>query len=170
VRTALDVHRELLARDVPHEVVRVRRRLATADDLPAALGLDAGCVAVRLYRVTRRPSRAPRPGWAAVLVPAGAVPDPAALLDALDAESVRPATGAETNSTTGYPAGLVSPVGLPADVEVLADIIDLDGHGREPQPAGPARSSGYPAAAAGRPAPPGTGASGTPRSASPQPS
>lgn len=124
MRTALDVHRELLARDVPHEVVRLRRRLATADDLPAALDLTtaldltAGCVAVRLYRVTRQDADA---AWAAVLVPAGAVPDPAALLDALQAAAVRPATAAETNTVTGFANGLVSPVCLPADVEVLAD-------------------------------------------------
>lgn len=118
MRTALDVHRELLARDVPHEVVRLRRRVSSADELPGVLGLRGGCVAVRLYQVTRRsPSR----GWAAVLVPAGEVPDPAALLTALDAESVRPATATEANTVTGFANGLVSPVCLPAEVEVLAD-------------------------------------------------
>jgi prolyl-tRNA editing enzyme YbaK/EbsC (Cys-tRNA(Pro) deacylase) len=117
VRGALDVHRELLARDVPHEVVRLPARLASADELPAALGLEHGCVAVRCYLV-ERPGRS---SFAAVLVPAGAVPAPEALLDALSARSVRPARPEQVNAVTDYAAGLVCPVGLPPEVEVLAD-------------------------------------------------
>jgi prolyl-tRNA editing enzyme YbaK/EbsC (Cys-tRNA(Pro) deacylase) len=117
VRGALDVHRELLARDVPHEVVRLPSRLVSADDLPAALGLEDGCVVVRCYLVERDG----RSSFAAVLVPAGAVPAPAALLDALSARSVRPARPEQVNATTDCTAGLVCPVGLPPDVEVLAD-------------------------------------------------
>lgn len=117
MRTALDVHRDLLARDVPHEIVRLARRVVDADELPAALGLTAGCVVVRLYAVTR-----PRgASWAAVLVPAGALPHPALLAEALGARAVRPATDEETNAVTGFQAGLVSPACLPDDVEVLAD-------------------------------------------------
>ena len=117
MRGALDVHRELLARDVPHEVVRLPSRVATADDLPVALGLELGCVAVRCYLV----ERSGRCSFAVVLVPAGAVPGPESLLDALAARSVRPARPEQVNATTDYAAGLVCPVGLPADVEVLAD-------------------------------------------------
>ncbi len=119
MRTALDVHQALLARDVPHEIVRLPARISGADELPDALGLPTGCVVVRVYAATRLGSLQPR--FVAVVVPAGAVPDPAALLDALDAESVRPATAAEVNAVTGYPAELVSPVALPEDLEVLAD-------------------------------------------------
>lgn len=146
MRTALDAHRELLTQGVPHEVVRLRRRVVSADELPDALGVDVGCLAVRLYRVSwEAPSNGSRTGkpadspgsvhpdagadgapagsarWVAVLVPAGALPDPAALLDALDAVSARAATAAEANAVTGCPAALVCPVGLPDDVEVLAD-------------------------------------------------
>ena len=117
MRGALEVHRELLARDVPHEVVRLPVRLASADDLPGALGLELGCVAVRCYLV----ERSGRCSFAAVLVPAGAVPSPAALLDALSARSVRPARPEQVNATTDCTAGLVSPVGLPPEVEVVAD-------------------------------------------------
>ena len=117
MRGALDVHRELLARDVPHEVVRLPSRLASADDLPAALGLEVGCVAVRCYLVERPGSSS----FAAVLVPAGAVPQPTALLDALAARSVRPARPEQVNAATDYAAGLVCPVGLPPEVEVLVD-------------------------------------------------
>lgn len=112
--TALDVHRALLARDVPHEVVRLRRSVVSADDLPRALDLPAGqCVAVRCYVAD---------GTAvAVLMHAGEVPDPVALLDALGARTVRTATGAEVNAATDCAAGLVSPVGLPAGLALLAD-------------------------------------------------
>ncbi|HWG93432.1 MAG TPA: YbaK/EbsC family protein [Mycobacteriales bacterium] len=130
MRTALDVHRALLERGVAHEVVRLRTRVSSADDLPSALGLgaDGGCLAVRLYAVVPPPGglgppddgvAAPR--WVAVLVPAGKLPDPVALLAALDAGCVRPATPGEVNAVTGYADGLVSPADLPAGVEVLAD-------------------------------------------------
>ena len=115
MRGALDVHRELLARDVPHEVVRLRGTVAAdADDLPRALGLDpCSCVAVRVY-VTDV-------GTVAVLVQAGAVPQPAALLSVLGARTLRPATADEVNAGTDYAAGLVSPVCLPAGVLLVAD-------------------------------------------------
>lgn len=118
MRTALDVHRALLAADVPHEIVRLTARVASADELPDALGLPTGCLAVRLYRACGQDGAV---RWAAVLVPAGQLPDPAALLDALEAVSVRTATPAEANALTGCPADLVTPVGLPAEVDVLAD-------------------------------------------------
>lgn len=118
MRSALDVHRELLARGVPHEIVRLRSRVLSADDLPRVLGLDAGCLAVRVYLVTRADQP---PAAAAVLVPAGAVPEPGALLEALRATAVRPATTSEVNLLTSFAADLVSPVCLPAEVEVLAD-------------------------------------------------
>lgn len=117
MRAALDVHRELLARGVPHEVARLRGRAASADDLPRLLDLSAGCVAVRVYEVVREDALA----LAAVLVPAGSLPDPLALLQALDACTVRLAPDDVVNARTRYAAGLVSPVCLPADVEVLAD-------------------------------------------------
>ena len=118
MRSALDVHRELLAAGVPHEIVRLPTRIASADDLPRALGQEVGCLAVRVY-VVQRPDGPP--ATAAVLVPAGAVPEPGALLEALRATSVRPATAGEVNLHTAYAADLVGPLCLPPDVEVLAD-------------------------------------------------
>jgi len=117
LKGALDVHRELLARDVPHEVVRLRSRLVTADDLPRVLQLERGCITVRCYVVEREDARS----FAAVLVPSGAVPSPQLLLEALDACRVRPAGTDQVNAVTDYAAGLVSPVCLPDDVELLAD-------------------------------------------------
>lgn len=119
MKGALDVHRTLLAGDVPHEMLRLRTPVATADDLPAALGVARhACVVVRCYRLTRAEGSG---GLAAVMVRPGDTPDPASLLDALDATSVRAASGAEVNAATDFAAGLVSPVCLPADVLLVAD-------------------------------------------------
>jgi Cys-tRNA(Pro)/Cys-tRNA(Cys) deacylase len=119
VKSALDVHRNLLATDVSHEMVRLPSSILTADDLPRALGVDAGsCVAVRCYTTVDADGRS---GFAAVMVRAGDTPDPVSLLDALGVASVRPATAAETNAATDYAASLVSPLCLPAPVRLLAD-------------------------------------------------
>ena len=114
VRGALDVHRELLARDVAHEVVRLSGMVTTADELPQALGVEAtSCLAVRCYSTDR--------GFVAVLVHAGVVPEPSAVLIALGAHTLRPATADEVNAATDYAAGLVSPLCLPSEVALLAD-------------------------------------------------
>jgi Cys-tRNA(Pro)/Cys-tRNA(Cys) deacylase len=117
MRGALDVHRFLLERDVPHEVVRVRGAVAaSADDLPRALDVPStSCLAVRCY-VTDV-------GFTAVLVHAGVLPDPTAVLDAVGARTLRAATADEVNRATDYAAGLVSPVGLPSGVHLLADAV-----------------------------------------------
>lgn len=117
MKGALDVHRELLSRDVPHEMVRLRGRAGSGDDLPRLLGLPRGCVVVRCYTVTRDSGV----GFAAVLVRAGRVPGTAALLTALGARAVAPAPPEVVNAATDYAAGLVSPLCLPARVELLAD-------------------------------------------------
>lgn len=117
MKSALDVHRELLAREVRHEMVRVRGRLACADDLPRMLDLREGCAAVRCYTITD-----PREGgMVAVLVASGVLPDLVSLREALGARSVRPSTPAEVNAATDFAAGLVSPVGLPPTVPLLVD-------------------------------------------------
>jgi prolyl-tRNA editing enzyme YbaK/EbsC (Cys-tRNA(Pro) deacylase) len=117
VRAALDVHRDLLARGMPHEVIRLRTRVASADDLPRLLDVPAGCASVRCYVADRAGGTA----FAAVVVPAGAVPDDGVVCEALQAVAVTPATDEQVNVATGFAAGLVSPVGLPEDVEVLVD-------------------------------------------------
>lgn len=117
MKSALDVHRALLAADVPHEIVRLRSRVVSSDDLPRVLQLRTGCVTVRCYVVQREGATA----FVAVLVPAGLVPSPLTLLDALGAGSIRPARTEQVNARTDYAAGLVGPVCLPPDVELLAD-------------------------------------------------
>lgn len=114
MKDALDVHRSLLAREVPHEVVRLPRLVLSADELPQALGLPRErCVAVRLYLADEQ--------LAAVIVRAGELPHPAAVLTALGARSLRSAPPELVNAATDFAASLVSPVLLPADVRVLAD-------------------------------------------------
>src|SRR4051794_3829076 len=111
---ALDVHRSLLAREVPHEVVRLPRLVLSADEIPAALGLPPDrCVAVRLYHADDT--------IAAVLVRAGEHPHPGAVLAALHARTLRSVDPARVNEVTDFAASLVSPVLLPESVSVLAD-------------------------------------------------
>src|SRR4051812_37804255 len=69
MKDALDVHRSLLAREVPHEVIRLPRVVLSADEIPDALELPPErCVAVRMYRADEQ--------VAAVIVRAGATAHP----------------------------------------------------------------------------------------------
>ena len=118
MKSALDVHRALLGADVLHEMIRLRTPALTGDDLPRSLGVDPdACVVVRCYVATCPDGDR----FVAVLLRAGATADPVSLLDALDADAVRPATGDEINIATEYASSLVSPVALPAAVLLLAD-------------------------------------------------
>ena len=122
MKSALDVHRELLAAGVTHEMVRVRGSALSADELPLGLGVaPESCVAVRCYLASYDDGVDERKQFVAVLVRAGDTPDPASLLDALQATAVRPASAAEVNAVTDYAAPLVCPVGLAPDVLLLAD-------------------------------------------------
>lgn len=120
MKSALDVHRALLGADVPHEMIRLRTPVLTGDDLPRSLGVDPrACVVVRCYLANAASWDGDR--FVAVLLRAGATVDPVSLLDALDADALRPATGDEINGATEYASSLVSPVSLPTDVLLLAD-------------------------------------------------
>lgn len=111
---ALDVHRSLLAREVPHEVVRLPRLVLSADEIPEAMGLPADrCVAVRMYLADEAP--------VAVVVRAGETPHPGAVLAAVGARALRAARPDDVNMITDFAASLVSPVLLPESVTVLAD-------------------------------------------------
>jgi prolyl-tRNA editing enzyme YbaK/EbsC (Cys-tRNA(Pro) deacylase) len=114
MKDALDVHRSLLAREVPHEIVRLPRPVATADEIPAASGLPPQrCVAVRIYHADDN--------IVATLVRAGDLPHPGAVLAALGARTLRPASGEVVNRVTDFAASLVSPVLIPESIPVLAD-------------------------------------------------
>ena len=114
MKDALDVHRSLLAREVPHEIVRLPRLVLSADEIPDASDLPRErCVAVRLYLADDL--------IVAALVRAGELPHPGAVLAALGARSLRAAPADLVNEVTDFAASLVSPVLLPDDVPVLAD-------------------------------------------------
>jgi Cys-tRNA(Pro)/Cys-tRNA(Cys) deacylase len=114
MKDALAIHRDLLARGVPHEIVRLRRIILTADELPDALGLSPGqCVAVRVYEADDE--------LVAVCVPAGATPAPSALLKATGARRIGIAPVARINAETDFAGGLVAPLLLPDHVPVFAD-------------------------------------------------
>jgi len=111
---ALDVHRSLLAREVPHEVVRLPRLVLSADEIPEAMGLPASrCIAVRMYVADER--------HVAVIVRAGELPHPGAVLAAVGARTLRSTRAELVNQITDFAAPLVCPVLLPATVTVLAD-------------------------------------------------
>jgi len=118
---AMDVHRELLAREVPHEIVRLPRVVLNASELPEALRLPPSqCVATRIYFVDEVPT--------AIAVPALSTPEPRAILAALDAITLRPATSEQTNEPTRYAAGLVSAVMLPSSIPLFVDArLDMTG-------------------------------------------
>lgn len=114
MKDALDVHRSLLAREIPHEIVRLPRPVGSADEIPDAIGLaPQRCVAVRMYLADDRPI--------AVIVRAGTTPHPGAVLAAARSRSLRSARPEAVNELTDFAAPLVSPLLLPDDVLVLAD-------------------------------------------------
>ncbi|MGH3319702.1 MAG: YbaK/EbsC family protein [Streptosporangiaceae bacterium] len=122
MRDVLDIHRMLLEDETHHEIVRLRRVIASSDELPEVLGLpERQCLAVRVYAADKR--------LVALAVRAGDHPSLPALRAAAGARRVRPAAPHVVNSVTDYAAGLVAPVLLPDRVEPLIDsrIVDEAG-------------------------------------------
>lgn len=114
MKGAIDVHRALLAQDVPHEIVRLPRPVLHADEIPDVLGLPPQrCLVVRVYETEH--------GLIAALVRAGDLPHPAAMLLAAAARRLSPAPADLVNRMTDYAASLVSPVLLPEEVRLVAD-------------------------------------------------
>ena len=114
VKGPLDVHHELLDAGIAHEIVHLPRRIVAADELPEALGVPSGaCVVVRVFDSDVGP--------AAVVAPAGAVLNLGAVAAALGATTLREAGAQRVSQTTDFTGALVAPVGLPADLTVLAD-------------------------------------------------
>jgi len=114
VKGPLDIHRQLLAGDVPHEVVQLPRRISTAEELPDALDvLPQTCDVVHLLYADDTP-------WAVVLG-AGATWSPIRLSRALRATRLRRAHPAETSVVTDYTPSLVSPLALPPSLSLLVD-------------------------------------------------
>jgi Cys-tRNA(Pro)/Cys-tRNA(Cys) deacylase len=117
VKGALDLHRALLAADVPHEIIRLRRAVLSAADIPAALGLPAAaCLAVQVIVSTN-----PVAARAALIRPVDTELEMSAVLRRVQARAARLLPAVEVSAVTGFYAGLVSPVCLPEDMAVYAD-------------------------------------------------
>ncbi|WP_119731488.1 aminoacyl-tRNA deacylase [Thermomonospora amylolytica] len=120
MKDALAIHRALLEREIPHEIVRLRHPVSRADDLPHALGLAPGrCLAVRMFGCAGAATG--ERFLAAVITLAGGTPPLERIRRAVGARLVRPARPDLVNSITDYAADLVCPLLLPDTVPVLAD-------------------------------------------------
>lgn len=114
MKDALSIHRALLERDAHHEIVRLRRPISYADELPAVLNVPRRrCLVVHMFVADER--------VVAVIGYAGEAVPCAAVRSSLGARSVRPAGRDLVNRATDYTAGLVAPLLLPPSVTVLID-------------------------------------------------
>ncbi|RFU43629.1 hypothetical protein DZF91_00160 [Actinomadura logoneensis] len=120
MKDALTIHRALLGGETRHEIVRLPFGIATADELPDALGLPAErCLVTRVlacedaYRGDRF--------LAGAVVCAGRQPLPDAVRREVGARLVRPARADTVNAVTEYAAGLVAPLLLPSTMPLLID-------------------------------------------------
>jgi prolyl-tRNA editing enzyme YbaK/EbsC (Cys-tRNA(Pro) deacylase) len=119
MKDALTIHRALLEWEAVHEIVRLPLAMASADELPKALGLPADrCLVTRVHSCEEARGR---PFLAGVLVPAGRRPSAEAVRRAAGARTARPARADVVNAVTEYAAGLVCPLLLPDSVPLLAD-------------------------------------------------
>jgi hypothetical protein len=132
----LDIHQYLLAHDVHHEIVRLPRPAASAENLAEVLDISPRrCVAVQPFHAATPDGEvlvlllvpadeAAGPGHAAGYAPALAE----LLRDSLGPEAVLAPAGADlVSSHTDYLAGHLAPLLLPPDVIVVAlqAIVDL---------------------------------------------
>jgi Cys-tRNA(Pro) deacylase len=115
VRSCDDVHDELAAKNIPHEILQMPSSSRTAQLAAEALGVDVGIVVKSLLFVLDddRPVLALVTGDATVTVDA--------LARATGARQVRLARSREVREYTGFDPGAVSPCALATDVPVVAD-------------------------------------------------
>lgn len=115
MRSCDDVHDELAAHDIPHEIVRLPSSTRSAPLAAEALGVDVGHVVKSLLFVLDEE----RPVLA--LVTGDATVDAEVLASETGAAQIRLARTREVRSWTGYHPGGVSPCALATDVPVVAD-------------------------------------------------
>jgi Cys-tRNA(Pro) deacylase len=115
VRSCDDVHDELAAKNVPHEILRLPSSSRSAQLAADGLGVAVGEVVKSLLFVLddERPVLA--------LVTGDATVDADALARGTGAAEARLARAREVRETTGYHPGAVSPCALATDVPVVAD-------------------------------------------------
>ena len=115
MRSCDDVHDELLASGIPHEILRLPSSSRTAELAAEALGVEVGDVVKSLLFVLddERPVLA--------LVTGDSTVDEGALARETGATDVRLARAHEVRECTGYRPGAVPPCALATDVPVVAD-------------------------------------------------
>jgi Cys-tRNA(Pro)/Cys-tRNA(Cys) deacylase len=114
MRTSVDVHNHLVERDVMHEMLPVRGRLRSAENIAAVLGLPPEVVGKVVVFETDR-------GPVAALVPSGSEPDPERVRAAIRGHEIREAPAARTSQLSEYLSEAVPPIGLPNGFRVVAD-------------------------------------------------
>ena len=115
MRSFTDVHDDLTARSVPHEIVHLPSSSRTAQLAAEALGVPVGDVVKSLLFLLddARPLLA--------LVTGDATVDVEALAHEAGAAQIRLARGREVRELTGYKPGAVPPCALATEVQVVAD-------------------------------------------------
>lgn len=125
MKDALAIHRMLLERETLHEIVRLPRAIANADELPEVLQVPAvRCLATRVYTIQPVLRPTPPRGFrtlAAMINQAGAGSTPETVRTALGARSARQAPADLINKTTDYAAELVAPLLLPQAMPLFVD-------------------------------------------------
>lgn len=115
MKTAVDVHNYLVARDVPHELVGTQGRVQEPERWAAVLGLEPEQVGkVVLFE------REEGEGLVAAVVPADRDPDATSVASAAEGP-VTPVSGARATDLTEFFHEALPPVALPDDTLTLLD-------------------------------------------------
>ncbi|MGH2710931.1 MAG: aminoacyl-tRNA deacylase [Actinomycetota bacterium] len=114
MRNSVDVHNFLLERQVPHELVPVRGRFRSADNIAAVLGLEPQQVGKVVILGASK-------GLVAVLLPANSEPDMRRVAIAAPTPTLQALSSDEISDATQYLAESVPPVGLPEGTKAIMD-------------------------------------------------
>jgi Cys-tRNA(Pro)/Cys-tRNA(Cys) deacylase len=114
MRNSVDVHNFLLERQVPHELVPVRGRFRSADNIAAVLGLEPEQVGKVVILGASK-------GLVAVLLPANSEPDMRRVAIAAPTPTLQALSSDEISDATQYLAESVPPVGLPEGTKAIMD-------------------------------------------------
>jgi prolyl-tRNA editing enzyme YbaK/EbsC (Cys-tRNA(Pro) deacylase) len=114
VRSSIDVHNNLLADDIPHELSQLSGPLRDLSSAPAVLGLPAVTVA--------RPTVLGDPdGLVLVLAPADRDVDVAEVQELVGRRELRPIAPDRSPGLTGYLLAFVPPVAIECPTQVVLD-------------------------------------------------
>ena len=114
MRNSVDVHNFLLERQVPHELVPLRGRFRSAENIAAVLGLEPEQVGKVVILGASK-------GLVAVLIPSNAEPDMRRIAIAAPTPTLEALSSDEVTDATQYLAESVPPVGLPDGTKAIMD-------------------------------------------------